>query len=579
MSNKNFEDWNMRKINIEKSRRYFNFDQREIWWCAIGENIGEEICGKNNNFERPVLILKKYSKESAFVLPLASKIKSGSNFFNINSKDKERCILLHQGRFVSRKRLLRRMETVSENKFDLIKANFELLYKIEFPPYGGNSQAPYGEDIISISNSTTKSSDNVAEPAKRSSNRKFYFDIIKKSKEATLARAGVIHTPHGDIETPAFITVGTKATVKALTTEQIRDQVGAQAVLANTYHLYLQPGSDIVARHGGFAKMMGWSGPSMTDSGGFQVFSLGQAMGRGVTKVATSAQMALEASRESQEKDVSLVKITEDGVEFKSIHDGSKHFFSPEKSMQIQHDLGADIFFAFDECTSPLAPYEYQIEALERTSRWAERSLSEHKRLGISNVTGEIQALYGVVQGGAYADLRERSARELGAMDFDGYGIGGSFTKEDMGLTVKCATENLPEEKPRHLLGIGEPIDFFVGVEYGIDTFDCVTATRVARNGAIYTRDGRINITNAKYKTDMNSVCEDKSCYTHAYTKAYLHHLFKSEEILAATIASIHNLHFITHLVMNIRKSILENRFFEFKSEFCDRYYKNLAKI
>ncbi len=434
---------------------------------------------------------------------------------------------------------------------------------------------------------------------KNISNKKFYFDIIKKSKEAALARVGIIHTPHGDIETPAFITVGTKATVKALTPEQIRDYVGAQAVLANTYHLYLQPGSDIVRDHGGFSAMMQWqdregrSKPTFSDSGGFQVFSLGQAMGRGVTKIATSAQMALEASRNSQEKskkevisgddienkDVSLVKITEDGVEFKSIHDGSRHFFSPEKSMQIQHDLGADIFFAFDECTSPLAPYEYQIEALERTSRWADRSLTEHQRLGVSSATGEIQALYGVVQGGAYADLRVRSACELGAMDFDGYGIGGSFTKEDMGLTVKCATENLPEGKPRHLLGIGEPIDFFVGVEYGIDTFDCVTASRVARNGAIYTRDGRINITNAKYKTDMSKVCEDVNCYAHAYTKSYLHHLFKSEEILASTMASIHNLHFITHLVMDIRKSILENHFFEFKAEFCDRYYKNLAKI
>ena len=456
--------------------------------------------------------------------------------------------------------------------------------------------------------------------------KKFSFDIIHKSPEAPMARVGIIHTPHGDIDTPTFITVGTKATVKALTPEQIRDYVGAQAVLANTYHLYLQPGSEIVRDHGGFANMMQWKRkdgergvcmPTFTDSGGFQVFSLGQAMGRGVTKVATSSQMALEASKESQRRQaptppppqgggaahsqelsnpfhgegaeggrgeivksdgggesVSLVKITEDGVEFKSIIDGSKHFFSPEKSMQIQHDLGADIFFAFDECTSPLAPYEYQIEALERTSRWAARSLAEHQRLGVSVATGEMQALYGVVQGGAYADLRERSARELGAMDFDGYGIGGSFTKEDMGLTVKCATENLPEGKPRHLLGIGEPIDFFVGVEYGIDTFDCVTASRVARNGAIYTLDGRINITNAKYKTDMSSICEDKNCYAHAYTKAYLHHLFRSEEILASTMATIHNLHFITKLVANIRKSLLENRFYEFKKEFCDKYYK-----
>ena len=449
-------------------------------------------------------------------------------------------------------------------------------------------------------------------------NKVFGFQIEKKSSEATLARVGVIHTPHGDIQTPAFISVGTKATVKALTPEDIRDKVGAQAVLANTYHLYLQPGSELVAKHGGFAAMMNWRDkngnimPTVTDSGGFQVFSLGQAMGRGVTKVATSSQMAEEASRESQinsksdiinnksiysivankikniaaqlsnkkvEQKKSLVKITEDGVEFKSIVDGSKHFFSPEKSMQIQHDLGADIFFAFDECTSPLAPYEYQVEALERTSRWAKRSLDEHKRLGVSNATGQQQALYGVVQGGAYADLRRRSATELGAMEFDGYGIGGSFTKEDMGLTVRGATENLPESKPRHLLGIGEPIDFFIGIEYGIDTFDCVSASRVARNGAIYTRDGRINITNAKYKLDMLPICDDETCYAHKYTRSYLAHLFKSEEILASTIATAHNLHFITKLVADIRLSLLEDRFFIFKKEFIDRYYKNENKI
>lgn len=424
--------------------------------------------------------------------------------------------------------------------------------------------------------------------------KRFSFVIEKKSSEAPMARVGVIHTPHGDIKTPAFISVGTKATVKALTPEQIRDYVGAQVVLANTYHLYLQPGNELVAKHGGFARMMRWQDkdgnllPTVTDSGGFQVFSLGQAMGRGVTKVATSSKIAEEAAKESQEKsegilvqgdevegkDVSLVTITEDGVEFKSVLDGSKHFFSPEKSMQIQHDLGADIFFAFDECTSPLAPYEYQIEALERTSRWAKRSLDEHKRLGPSSATGEWQALYGVVQGGAYADLRKRSALELGAMDFDGFGIGGSFTKEDMGLTVKEATAHLPEGKPRHLLGIGEPIDFFVGIEYGIDTFDCVTATRIARNGALYTPDGRINIFNARFKDDMSLVCDDPSCYAHQFTKSYLAHLFKSQEILASTIASIHNLHFITKLVDEIRQSVIDDTFFAFKEKFLARYYK-----
>jgi queuine tRNA-ribosyltransferase len=405
--------------------------------------------------------------------------------------------------------------------------------------------------------------------------KKINFTIIKKSKEAPLARAGCIETPHGKIETPAFITVGTKATVKALPVEMVKEEVGAQAVLANTYHLYLQPGSELVKKHGGFAKMMGWNGPTFTDSGGFQVFSLGQAMGHGVSKIATSESISkAEANNEKITETEKLAKITEDGVEFKSIIDGSKHFFSPEESMRIQHDLGADIFFAFDECTSPLAPYEYQVEALERTTRWAQRSLDEHKRLGPSEATGHAQALFGVIQGGAYEDLRRRSALELGAMDFDGFGIGGSFTKDDMDKTVKAATEVLPEGKPRHLLGIGEPIDFFIGVEYGIDTFDCVSPTRVARNGAIYTKEGRVNLHNARFKEDFSPLCDDPTCYGNSFTKAYVAHLFRSEEMLAATIASAHNLHFVTKLVSDIRQSIIDNRFFEFKKEFCDLYYK-----
>ena len=417
--------------------------------------------------------------------------------------------------------------------------------------------------------------------------KKFNFSINKKSNEAPLARVGVIHTPHGDIQTPAFITVGTKATVKSLSPETVRDEVGAQVVLANTYHLYLQPGADIVAAHGGFASMMNWrdkSGnilPTVTDSGGFQVFSLGQALGHGVSKIATSAEISEAETKEETSKNPheKLAKIDEDGVTFKSIIDGTIHRFTPEISMQIQHKLGADIFFAFDECTSPLSPRSYQIEALERTHRWAERSLSEHKKLGASEATGEDQALFAVVQGGGYEDLRKQSAEFLGAMDFDGYGIGGSFTKEDMPVTIKAVTENLPEEKPRHLLGIGEPIDFFIGIEYGIDTFDCVAATRIARNGAIYSKDGRININNAKYKNDMSMLCDDVNCYGHGYTKSYLHHLFKAEEMFAASIASIHNLHFVTSLVENIRQSILEDKFFDYKKEFLDRYYANKKAV
>jgi queuine tRNA-ribosyltransferase len=434
----------------------------------------------------------------------------------------------------------------------------------------------------------------------------FSFEITKKSAEAPLARTGIIHTPHGDIETPAFITVGTKATVKALTPEQVRDAVGAQAVLANTYHLYLEPGDEIVAAHGGFPRMMGWlegldsedvrsqqtkgageverrSMPSFTDSGGFQVFSLGQALGHGVSKIATSEEISAseaalskrdEAQIANESTHEKMARIDEDGVTFKSVIDGSEHRFTPERSMQIQHNLGADIFFAFDECTSPLAPIKYQKEAMDRTHRWAKRSLDEHKRLGASKATGQIQALFGVVQGGAHEELRRESARTLGSMDFDGFGIGGSFTKDDMATAVKWVCEELPENKPRHLLGIGEPLDMLLAIENGIDTFDCVAPTRIGRNGTLYTFDGRINITNAKYKNDMTPISDDVSWYTHQFTKSYLSHLFRADEMLAGTLASIHNLKFLTVLVDDAREALTEGRFVEFKTDFIKRYYK-----
>jgi len=406
----------------------------------------------------------------------------------------------------------------------------------------------------------------------------FSFEIISKSKEAPLARAGTIHTPHGDIQTPAFITVGTKATVKALTPEQVRDAVGAQAVLANTYHLYLEPGDEIVASHGGFTKMMGWHGPSFTDSGGFQVFSLGQALGHGVSKIATSEEISKRESEGLALESVheKLAVIDEEGVTFKSVVDGSTHRFTPERSMQIQHNLGADIFFAFDECTSPLAPVAYQREAMDRTHRWAIRSLDEHKRLGVSHATGKQQALFGVVQGGAYEELRRESARTLGQMDFDGYGIGGSFTKDDMATAVRWVCEELPENKPRHLLGIGEPLDMLLAIENGIDTFDCVAPTRIGRNGTLYTYDGRINITNAKYKDDLTPMSDDASWYTHQFTKSYLSHLFRADEMLAGTLASIHNLKFLTKLVDDARQALCNGTFIEFKNTFINRYYKTV---
>ncbi len=413
----------------------------------------------------------------------------------------------------------------------------------------------------------------------------FKFEIEKKSIEAKLARVGTIKTPHGEIKTPAFIPVGTKATVKSLSPQDIL-QVGGQAVLANTYHLYLQPGQEVVKKGGGFSKFMNWQKdgkvlPSFTDSGGFQVLSLGAAFNSGVTKIATDKSIA-EAKQKQEIEDgkekvkstkEQMAKVDEEGVIFKSFIDGSIHRFTPEISMQIQHDLGADIFFAFDECTSPLAAREYQIKAMDRTHRWAERCIVEHKRLGASRATGQEQALFGVVQGGAYEDLRKISAETLGRMDFDGYGIGGSFTKNDMDKTVKSATEVLPEAKPRHLLGIGEPIDFFIGVEYGIDTFDCVSPTRLARHGNMYTEEGKINIKNAKYKNDFRMISEDKNHPSHGYTFAYLSHLFRADEMFAATIASKHNLYFLIKLVEKIRQSILDDNFFEFKKVFCDKFY------
>lgn len=400
------------------------------------------------------------------------------------------------------------------------------------------------------------------------------FKITKKIKGGNaLGRAGVITTPHGVINTPAFVTVGTKATVKALTPEQVAT-LGAQVVLANTYHLYLEPGDEIVRDAGGFGKFMNWPGPTMTDSGGFQVFSLGAAFGSKMGKLSKVVQNNLVGGDEVDTGDQAgkLAKIDEDGVTFKSYRDGSEHRFTPERSMEIQHNLGADMIFAFDECTSPMAPYEYQREAMERTHRWAKRSLDAHK----GNVgAAEKQGLLGVVQGGRHRDLREESARVLGAMDFDGYGIGGSFDKDDMGAAVGWVNAILPENKPRHLLGIGEPEDLFGAVENGCDLFDCVAPTRTGRNGTLHTRDGKINMLNAQFVRDFTPVDAECDCYTcKNYTRAYLAHLFRSNEMLAASLASIHNLRFLIALVEKIREAILDDTFDEFKKSFILRYYR-----
>ncbi len=410
---------------------------------------------------------------------------------------------------------------------------------------------------------------------------KFRFEIQKKLP-GTLARVGEIHTPHGTIQTPSFVTVGTKATVKALTPDMVRD-LGAQVVLANTYHLYLEPGDTIVAKHGGFPRMMGWHGPTMTDSGGFQVFSLGAAFDTKVSKLAKVPQgeRALVVPEHTDDEGAKgkLATIDEEGVTFKSYKDGSAHRFTPERSMQIQWNLGADMIFAFDECTSPIAPHDYQKQAMDRTHRWAMRSLIAHNELDPDNK----QALFGVVQGGRFEDLRKESARTLAEMttpdgdQFDGFGIGGSFEKEDLGTAVKWVNELLPEHKPRHLLGIGEPEDLFLGVENGCDTFDCVAPTRIARNGSLYTKYGKINIYNAQYREDLSPIESGCGCFTCAtYTRSYLAHLFRSGEMLAGTLASIHNLYFINKLVADMRQAILDDRFLDFKNEFLTNYYKQV---
>jgi queuine tRNA-ribosyltransferase len=413
----------------------------------------------------------------------------------------------------------------------------------------------------------------------------FVFKIEKKLKN-TLGRVGTFETPHGVIQTPAFVAVGTKATVKSLDPEKIKE-AGTQVVLGNTYHLFLQPGDEIVRDAGGIGCFMNWKGPTMTDSGGFQVFSLGAAYGKDISKVVKITDPSLMIpERFDDSLAPRLAKIGQDGVSFKSHLDGSLHYITPEKSIQIQHNLGADIIFAFDECTSPAEDFKYQEEALERTHSWAKRCLAEHARLEKNkpnqiNYLSEPQALFGIVQGGREEILRKKSAEIIADMNiegkyFDGFGIGGSFAKEDMSTAVKWVNEILPEEKPRHLLGIGEPEDLFMGIENGVDFFDCVLPTRLGRNGTIYTKDGKISITNTKYRNDFSPIEDDCDCYTcKNYTRAYIAHLFHGKEMLAGTLASTHNLYFIVNLVNKIRDSILDETFYEFKETFLSRYKKD----
>ncbi len=386
------------------------------------------------------------------------------------------------------------------------------------------------------------------------------------------ARVGRLFTPHGQAETPALVIVATQATVKGLTPEEVR-AAGTEIVLANTYHLYLRPGAEVVGRLGGLHRFMGWSGPLMTDSGGFQVFSLGFALEHGVGKIAKIFP-GMDVETPARGVKPRLVAIDDDGVTFTSHLDGSRHRFTPEKSIETQEKLGADIIFAFDECTSPLHDYEYTRQALERTHRWALRCLAARTRSD--------QALFGIVQGGAYRDLREASARFIASLPFDGYGIGGSLgrSKEEMWQVVDWVVPLLPEGKPRHLLGIGEPEDLLGGIARGVDLFDCVAPTRLGRHGAAYTRRGRLNLRAAVFREDPGPIEADCDCYTcRRFSRAYLRHLFNAGEMLGPRLVTIHNIRFLQRLVEGARAAIRAGALEEYAAEFLASYRTGATEV
>ncbi len=391
---------------------------------------------------------------------------------------------------------------------------------------------------------------------------------VGRRLEGAAGRTGVLSTPHGDVHTPAFVPVGTKATVKAVLPESVRD-LGAQAVLANAYHLYLQPGADIVEEAGGLGRFMNWPGPTFTDSGGFQVLSLGAGFKKTLAMKATGVTSD-DVIAPGKDR---LAVVDDDGVTFRSHLDGSSHRFTPEVSMQIQHRLGADVIFAFDELTTLMNTRDYQEKSVARTHAWAERCVAEHRRLTDEHPDRPAQSLWGVVQGAQHEDLRRHAARGLRDMGFDGFGIGGAIEKENLDQIVGWVVDELPDDRPRHLLGIGEPDDLFMAVEQGCDTFDCVQPSRVARSSRVYTTRGRHNLNVAASRRSFGPIEDGCDCHTcEHYTVAYLHHLFKANEYLAATLTTVHNLRFIVRLVDDMRAAIDAGDFAAMKTEFLGAY-------
>ncbi|MBL1056637.1 tRNA guanosine(34) transglycosylase Tgt [Ligilactobacillus agilis] len=367
------------------------------------------------------------------------------------------------------------------------------------------------------------------------------YNLIKKDKY-TGARLGQITTPHGTFDTPMFMPVGTQASVKAMAPEELKE-MGAGVILANTYHLWLRPGEDLVEEAGGLHQFMNWDQGILTDSGGFQVFSLAE-----------------------------LRNITEEGVHFKNHLNGQKLFLSPEKAIAIENALGADIMMSFDECPPFFESYDYIKKSIERTSRWAERGLRAHKN-------PQTQALFGIVQGGGHKALREQSARDLVSLDFPGYSIGGlsvGESKAEMNHVLDFTTPLLPENKPRYLMGVGSPDALIDGVIRGVDMFDCVLPTRIARNGTCMTSKGRLVVKNAKYARDFRPLDEKCNCYAcRNYTRAYIRHLLKTDEIFGLRLTSYHNLYFLLDLMRKIRAAIKEDRLLDFRAEFFEEYGLN----